>query len=366
MKIIHSNMKQGSIKVKIDSLQDLWYLSHTIEEEDLLAGTTMRKIKLGKEGDRSSNIVKKPVFLKIKVEKCELGSEALRASGTIVDGPEEVSKGSYHTFNLEENTIFTIQKPTGWKQFQIKRLQEATETKGPQVLICVMDREEATLALLKKFGFSIVAKMKGDVVKKADMQGRSVGTAGGKGSTSGNDFYSELIKSLQEYDERYKLDNIILASPAFWKEDLMKKVSDEKLKKKVVLATCSSADPSAINEVLKRQEVMGVLKQDKVTKEVKLVETLLAEIAQQGKASYGFLDVKNAIKAGAAEQVLMTNGFIQEAKERKKYDEVDALLSNAEKMKGNVHIISSEHEGGRKLDGLGGVGALLRYKMEYT
>ena len=350
-------MKQGIIKIKIDSLQDLWYLSHTIEENDLIAGKTMRKIKLGKEGDRSSNIVKKPVFLTIKVEKIDLDGESLRVSGTITDGPEDVSRGSYHTFNLDENTIATINKPTGWKQFQIKRLKEATETKGPQVLVCVMDREEATLALLKKFGFSVLAKLKGDVVKKANMPGAD---------KTGADFYGQLIKSLEEYNERHKLDSIIIASPAFWKEDLVKRIGDEKLKKKIVLATCSSADPSAINEVLKRQEVMGVLKQDKVTREGKLVEKLLAEIAQQGKSAYGFRDVKAAITAGAAEQVLMTSGFIQEAKERKKYHAVDGLLTQTEQMKGDVHIISSDHDGGKKLDGLGGVGALLRNKMEWN
>ena len=40
-------------------------------------------------------------------------------------------------------------------------------------------------------------------------------------------------------------------------------------------------------------------------------------------------------------------------------------MRTVESMQGKVHIISSEHDGGKKLDGLGGLGALLRYKTNY-
>jgi len=46
-----------------------------------------------------------------------------------------------------------------------------------------------------------------------------------------SNFYSEIIKTLKEYDERYELDYIIIASPAFWKEYLMKELKDSDLNK---------------------------------------------------------------------------------------------------------------------------------------
>ena len=36
-----------------------------------------------------------------------------------------------------------------------------------------------------------------------------------------------------------------------------------------------------------------------------------------------------------------------------------------DKTKGEIEIISSEHEGGKKLDGLGGIAAILRFKLSY-
>ena len=36
-----------------------------------------------------------------------------------------------------------------------------------------------------------------------------------------------------------------------------------------------------------------------------------------------------------------------------------------EKQKGEINMISHEHEGGKKLNGLGGIAAILRYRMSY-
>ena len=40
-------------------------------------------------------------------------------------------------------------------------------------------------------------------------------------------------------------------------------------------------------------------------------------------------------------------------------------MKAVENAKGIVHIINSDHEGGKKLDGLGGVAGILRYRMEF-
>ena len=36
-----------------------------------------------------------------------------------------------------------------------------------------------------------------------------------------------------------------------------------------------------------------------------------------------------------------------------------------DKSKGEIEIISSEHDAGKKLDGLGGIAAILRFKLSY-
>ena len=53
MKIIHKDLKKGELKIKVDSSQDLWYLSNIIEQDDRVSGMTERKVKLGGTEEKS-------------------------------------------------------------------------------------------------------------------------------------------------------------------------------------------------------------------------------------------------------------------------------------------------------------------------
>ena len=46
MKLIHSNLRNGEVKVLTQNLDDLWYLSAIIEPKDIVKGKTLRKIKV--------------------------------------------------------------------------------------------------------------------------------------------------------------------------------------------------------------------------------------------------------------------------------------------------------------------------------
>ena len=353
MKQIHFNLKKGEAKLKIENMDDLWCLSHIIEPDDFVKGKTIRKIKIGDNDQRKSTIIKKTIFIEIKVESIEFHeySSVLRVSGTITQGPEDIQKGSYHTFNLEQGSIITLIKKQ-WLSFQIEKIKQASvETK--KILICVLDRDDVCFGLLKRQGFSLLSEIKGDVEKKADVK------------TKTGNFYAEVVNKLYDYVKRYKIENIILASPSFWKEDLMKNIKDKEVKNKITLATCSCSGKEAINEVLKRPEVKNVLSQQRIAKELKLVESLLEEISKNNLAVYGLKETEKAVNAGAVEKLLVTDGLIQKTRLNKTYEKIDQMMKNIENMKGSVNIIGSDHDGGKKLDGLGGVGAILRYKLSY-
>jgi len=352
MKIIHKDIRKGEIKVKAENLDDLWYLSSLIEPKDLVKGMTLRKIKIGSDSDRNAKIVKKKVFMTIEIEKIDYDPGLLRVSGKTVESYEEIPKGSYHTFNIEESSIISITKEK-WMKYQLDKLNEAVSAKQPNILICILDREEAIFALSKRSGYDILTSIQGDVQKKED---RAVA----KGS-----FYQEIIKILEEYAKRYKIENIIVASPAFWKEELLKHIKDEDLKKKIFLATCSSVSENAINEVLRRPEVQEVLRQDRIAKETYFVDSLLAEIKSKGAAVYGMKDTEESANSGAVKTLLVTDSFIHNLRTNQKFGRLDSIMKLVDSTKGEIHIITSQNEAGKRLDGLGGIGAILRYKLEY-
>ena len=136
------------------------------------------------------------------------------------------------------------------------------------------------------------------------------------------------------------------------------------LKRKIITATCSSADKTAFDEVLKRPEVETALKESRIVEEMSLVEDLLKEIMKDGLAKYGLDEVDNAVNLGAVKTLLITDSFIRKTREDNAFERIENLLKKVESMKGKVIIISFEHGGGKKLDGLGGIAALLRYKLD--
>jgi len=350
MKILKKNLKRGEVKVLVDAPEDIWYLSQIIDPGDVLKGKTLRKIKPTPEAKAE----RRQVFLVLKVEKTEFEDTVLRATGKILEGPEDVPRGSYHSFVIEQKTRISIIKQK-WFSYQLDRLEEAAQTKLPAVLVCVFDREEVFFALMKRTGYKILSHIHGDVPKKM-MKQKLKGKAG---------FYEQIIKELEAYDERFKLDYIVLASPAFWKEELFKVLRNEALKKKIIQATCSSVDEGAINEVLKRDEVRKALQKERVLREIELVEQVMIEVSKQNLAVYGLSATEDAVVAGAVSTLLVTDSLIGKMREEGTFARLDSLMRSVEQQKGKVVLISSTHQGGKRLDGLGGIAALLRYKLSY-
>lgn len=348
-----SPLRKGEIRLAVDSTEDLWYLSQIIEKGDLLKSKTVRKIKIGGEEERRQAVKKVSASIRISVEKVEFHeySNMLRVSGTILEAPEDVQKGSYHTLTLEEGTAFTITKEN-WLKYQIDWLKEACTRKDYRILLCILDREEAVFALLKRQGYKILSEIKGDVQKKGYEEKKP-------------SFYSELIKLIQDYVERHSIQKIIVASPAFWKEELFKEIKDEKIKSRITQATCSSVGKNAVEEVIKRPELKEVLKQERYVREANKVEELLAEISKNNLAAYGVNEVEKAVYSGAVKELLVTESLIRTRKDNGDFQRINTLMKETDRMKGEIMIISSGHEGGKKLDGLGGIGALLRFRMSY-
>ncbi len=336
------------------NLDDLWYLSTIIEPKDIVQGKTLRKIKALSNQEKSKEAVKKPVFIKLEVEKVEFSkyTNILRVSGVIKEAPEDIPLGSYHTFNVDDNTAITIIKEH-WLKYQIDKLKEACSEKKSSILICVHDREEAYFALFKKYGYEIIAHIQGEVQKKREENIKK------------ENFYLTVINKINEYVERHKIKQVIIASPAFWKEDLMKELKDNELKQRIILATCSSATKNGIEEVIKRPEVREALKQERAAKEINKVEELFTEIAKNNLAVYGLKETENVSSIGAIKDLLITDSFIQKSRGENFYNHVENIMRTVDKTKGEVQIISSEHEGGKKLDGLGGIAAILRFKLNY-
>jgi protein pelota len=347
MNIIKSDFKKGTVKLRITDPEDLWYLSHLIDPGDFVKGKTTRKVKIG-EGD-NAKVAKKTLILQIETEQTFYENNSLRVLGKIKEAPDYIPFGSYHSITLVEGEEFTLEKST-WLSYQKQKLKESTQKKYAY-LLCLIDREEALFALTQKAGYDILLKIKGDVPKK------------GKDTEIKKDFHTEIIKTLEVYAGRYTPQRIILASPAFYKDDLYKKIKDKELSNNITLAVCSDVTESALDEVMKRPELKTILQDSRSREEKILVDELLQEIKKDNLAVYGWKEVLNAINVGAVSKLMLTDEFVKKKREEESFIELDEAMKSIDALKGEIHIISAENDAGKQLDGLGGIAAILRYKI---
>ncbi len=346
MRIIKQDLKGGTVRVRIESADDLWTLKGAIAPGDTARGSTERKLRIGDAKEGKAATVRKRVTLTLAVEKVAYAPDgsSLRVLGAITDGPDDVPRGDHHSLVLEPGEEVTIGKRE-WPGYLLAKLRDATR-EDAALLVLLFDREEAKLYGVTRRGVAELARIKGKVAKK-DLETK--GTA---------DFYKEIVALLTEHDGRGRYAHIVAGAPAFWKEYLQKELPPG-LRKKTVLTTISAVERTAIRELLARPEVAKLLRESSTMRELALVEETLAALGKE-RLAYGDAELREAVETGNAAKVIVTEAEIAQRREADTFHWLEGLLRTAEAARAEVHVLASE-EAQRKLEGLGGVVAIRRW-----
>lgn len=348
MRILKLDRKNRLIKVVPEVLDDQWHIERTIEKGDIVSGSTDRKVK--REEFQKAERVK--LFLKLETISTEFHrfSGKLRVLGKILEGkPEEfVEIGSHHSLDLELGEQVEIQKKE-WKEYQIKRLEKARDsTNKGKILLCVLDDEIASFALLKEF----------EIEEKGNIFSHRPGKMFAQEKGTENKYYSEIVEKVQEIQP----DKIVFAGPGFTKESLKKYLEEKPLEKKVKVFfdSTNSVGITGIHELIKKDILEKIVEEMQLIKETKIVESLLQELGKEtGKAVIGLEKVEEAAKMGSIQTIIVNEECLLEHKEK-----VSEILKKTEELGGEIHLVVSEHEASKKLKAMGGIAALLRYSVK--
>jgi protein pelota len=341
MKIIHYEKKLGELKLATDTVDDLWHLEKVLSLGSRVEGHTTRTYKVGKKEE------KKHVYITIEVERVEFSKSfnRLRILGTIVAGnPEEfVQMGKYHTIEVSPRDKIKIIQD--WKKHQINRLREAEkESKRPKIRIIVLDEQKALTAIVRSFGVEYGPELYSSASKRNEKQ-----------QEAEKSYFGQIAAEIERHPEKY-----VVAGPGFSRDNLKKFISQKypDLLKKIIWETCSYAERSGVNELLKRGALEKIMGEERIEKETKLVEELITEIHKDsGLAAYGIAEVKKAVEAFAVKQLLILDEYLRTD------SKAESLVEAADSAKAEIVIISSEEEPGMKLKGFGKIAALLKYKI---
>ena len=351
MQIKNQDKKQGLIEVIPENLDDLWHLSHIVEEGDYVSTLTTRRIQDNDSGKtRSDRGVKKTFFLGIRVEKINFHKYTgmLRFTGIIESGPEDlIPLGSHHTINVQINNSIKIQKT--WNKWSLDRLKQAVDySKRPTEIIVAIEDNTTDLGIIKQYGLEYIGPITGDISGKRNIDKNRQNKI--------TEYYEEITKTIQQFTNISKL---IIVGPGFTKNGyynfLEEKYPD--MAKKSVLESTGSGGHAGIQEVLKNGLIENLSKDAKIAKEISTVNKLLEKIGKTSNmVTYGKKQVKNATDMGATEKLLVLDELVRQK-------DIQKIMNNAENMGGKVEIISSQHDGGKQLEALGSIAAFLRYPI---
>jgi protein pelota len=341
MRILGKDTASGSIRIMLEADEDIWHLFNVLEEGDTVTASTTRREEKSADKLRAERAEKKRMTLGIRVEKIEFSEDdvRLRVLGTIETGPQDI--GQHHTLIFETGDDLLITK-TKWKESQTDRLDRAVkDSRKPKILFISLDQDEATIAVLRQFGLKEIATV------------RSMRSGKQYEEKSKEDGYHvEIISKIGPLVSENM--PIVLLGPGFEKESLAEGMKKEGYKGMHVHHTGQSG-MAGVNELIKTGMGASILKESSVGIEMEAVEKLMSEIGKDGLAAYGPNEIRDAAYAGAVDTLLILDSKLRE-------QDLDDLMRAVESQQGRTLVVSGQHDSGKELASLGGMGALLRYK----
>ena len=355
MRIADRHQVDGSrerLAVVPENVDDLWHLSHVIEPGDRVAGDTTRRIQRNDDQLRDTGGEREHLWVEIGVEDVEFARFAnrLRVGGVIEDCSREDQLGLHHTINVEDNAEIEIEKR--FKPDQRERIEEAVEaTNIPDVAIATVEEGQAYVHSVAQYGTEERASI-------------TAPTGKGEYARPRKELFEELATVLGRLDA----DAIILAGPGFTKQDALDYIEEHApdLVERITTVDTSSVGDRGVHEVLKRGAVEDVQQQTRIAAESELIDDLMERIADGSEAAYGPQQVAKAADYGAIEHLLVLDERlrIERAGDGDWDVDVDAIVETAEQKGGEVTVFSSEFDPGQQLSNLGGIAALLRYRLD--
>jgi len=333
MKIVEQDLKRGMVKILVQGKEDCWHVYNVVEKGDYVSAFTYRSRKGESDKIRSKKEEKERVYLKIQVEDKEFQkfTDRLRIRGRIVEGVDEI--GAYHTISVEPGMEIKIEKE--WKEWQLKRLREATK-KHPKIVIVAIDDEMATIAKVHEYGVEEVATI------YSNRSGKMYGNGDDK-----REYFGQILTKIKSMSLP-----VVIVGPGFEKDAFIEFSKGEL--KNYFVDNVSHSGMAGVYEALRRGIIEKVMKENRVAKEMKFVEEIMERIAKNEKVAYGEEEVKKAVEMGAVDKLFILNSMVMEEEE---------LIKKAEEMGAEIEIINEWHEGGSRLASLGGIAAFLRYEI---
>lgn len=358
LKIVEKNLHKGYVKLVPESFDDFWHLYNIIQEGDEVYAYSSRSIKTDQEFSRPKSGERVSAFLGVKVQDINwdkfLGK--LRVHGIICEAPDIIPQGAHHTLTISLLQPLTIVKKE-WPRHSLERLKRASENEKSIVIIAI-DDEGFAIGETKQYGVDIKIEERTRLPGKLEAEKRKKATS---------EYFQKALRSLQQLWSQQQ-NPIVIVGVGFIKNDFTKYLqeSDKKIANSVAdVKSVNNGGTAGIYEAFRSGVLLRTAKQLRIVEETEIVEEIMKRLGKgEATVTYGLEEIRNAVKLGAIETLILTDELLRESSPANRI-ELEQLMNETEITNGKVVVISAEHEAGFKLTGLGGIAALLRFRLHF-
>lgn len=367
----------------------MWHAYNLIRPGDLLTAKALRRVtdKSSSTGSTRSETVHLTLTIRVKSLDFDAQAGQLHAAGQIAVENKHTKIGQFHTLDLELLRNFTLEKDIQsgevWDSVARQQLAEATDpTSGTEAVAIVMQEGLANICFITQHQTILRQRIEYSVPRKRAGAGRSADHDKGL-----HKFFAVVHETLMRQISTL-LENkpnatfpILIASPGFTASSFLsylnetasskgdKLLQDLVKRKAFLIVHSSSGHLHSLNEVLKSPEVLANMKNTKYAKETDLMDRFFTLLRKDdGRAWYGPDEVERAVDKGAVGRgggtLLISHSLFKsdDVAVRRRWVKLVDRVRDIEG--GDVRILSSDHESGRRLEGLGKIAAILTFPMD--
>ncbi|KAI2084611.1 Translation factor pelota [Ophidiomyces ophidiicola] len=395
MRLIKRNIEQdgsGSVTLFPEEPEDMWHAYNLIRPRDLLKASAVRRVtNTATTGTTSSSRVHMTLQIRVKSLDFDPQKSQLHVSGQIVTETPYTKIGQHHTLDLELQRNFTLEKTSessneggGWDSVALEMLRDAVDEsykRRAEAIAVVMQEGLANICFIGQFQTVVKQKVEMAIPRK-----RQGGSDHDKGLSKFFQVTLETLLRLLEPSSNSVTSTttsngtstrpVLLASPGFTATSFQKHIQAassgkpelKSLLDNTIVVHSSSGHVHSLAEVLQSPTVQARLSNTKYARETAIMDTFYTHLRMDtNKATYGAKEVESAVDQGAVGRgggiLLISNRLFrsQSVHERRRWVSLVDRVRDVEG--GEVRVLSSDHESGKRLDGLGGVAAILTFPI---
>ena len=341
---------EDGVRLRVQHEDDLWTLAQMIRPGCKVGMMGYRRDQSTgtQESGRAKSADRKPMWIVLNAESTEFQpfTDNLRIHGIITEAP--MDKGSHHTHAVGPLDEIEVSWDGGITESDRSLLAEALQDSGRgRVAIAVVESDEILLFEIAQHGMRQV----GDTFTL-----RGGGKREKKSTEVRNAF---LAKVADQASKAISADMpVVICGPGMAREQFESLLKGTGVGHRTLNIATSIGGRAAANEVMREGAADAVLGEFAMAKQVRLIEEGLSRISTNGAVAYGRKALAEAVAQGAVEALVIEAGMLRSE---------DVWIDAASQVRaggGEVVQASAEHDAGDQLMGLGGVIALLRWKLD--